>query len=516
MPSATRAGIRQIADASDFNGNLTEPEFYGYALVWDGTEFTLGDFDAAGAAGVAISDHLVAANPHTQYLLSSSYTAADVLSKLLTVDGSGSLLDADFLDGQSSAYYLPASSYTAADVLSKLLTVDGTGSGLDADLLDGQSSAYYLPAASFVPPGSTTQVLFNDGGVFGGDAGLTYAKTTDRLTVAGGLIAPSMRPASDSTTALQLQNAAGTAVVTMDTTNQRFGVGTSSPVAAFHIVSSGNGPFILQKTGSTGFSISSFYPSLNINMYNDNTQWRAIGNGYVGAWGQDPTTGLMFFGNSTASATAGAALGSNPIVTYLVITSIGYVGISSGTPTALLDIAASTTTRASLRIREAGTRPTTPNAGDAWNDGAIGLYQISATTNAIVNSLKLERASSGTPAAGFGLGIAARLHSTTTQDQDAGRLTWQWNDATHASRAAKGRLTAYNVTTERECIAWAGGSSAAQVGFLGATPTARTSAYTPTNVTTDRSYDANATTLDELADVLGTLIADLQLFGLLG
>lgn len=34
--------------------------------------------------------------------------------------------------------------------------------------------------------------------------------------------------------------------------------------------------------------------------------------------------------------------------------------------------------------------------------------------------------------------------------------------------------------------------------------------YTPTNVTTDRSYDANATSVDELADVLGTLIADLQ------
>jgi hypothetical protein len=34
--------------------------------------------------------------------------------------------------------------------------------------------------------------------------------------------------------------------------------------------------------------------------------------------------------------------------------------------------------------------------------------------------------------------------------------------------------------------------------------------YTPTNVSTDRAYDANATTLDELADVLGTLIADLQ------
>lgn len=34
--------------------------------------------------------------------------------------------------------------------------------------------------------------------------------------------------------------------------------------------------------------------------------------------------------------------------------------------------------------------------------------------------------------------------------------------------------------------------------------------YTPTNVVTDRSYDADATSVAELADVLGTLIADLQ------
>ena len=39
--------------------------------------------------------------------------------------------------------------------------------------------------------------------------------------------------------------------------------------------------------------------------------------------------------------------------------------------------------------------------------------------------------------------------------------------------------------------------------------------YTPTNVTVDRSYDANATTLDEVADVLGSLIQDLQTAGLL-
>ena len=39
---------------------------------------------------------------------------------------------------------LASSSYTAADVLTKIKTVDGAGSGLDADLLDGISSASFL------------------------------------------------------------------------------------------------------------------------------------------------------------------------------------------------------------------------------------------------------------------------------------------------------------------------------------------------------------------------------------
>ena len=38
---------------------------------------------------------------------------------------------------------LNTSAYAAADVLSKLLTVDGSGSALDADLLDGQNGTWY-------------------------------------------------------------------------------------------------------------------------------------------------------------------------------------------------------------------------------------------------------------------------------------------------------------------------------------------------------------------------------------
>jgi len=45
--------------------------------------------------------------------------------------------------GTTADNALAASSYTAADVLDKVKTVDGAASGLDADLLDGQQGSYY-------------------------------------------------------------------------------------------------------------------------------------------------------------------------------------------------------------------------------------------------------------------------------------------------------------------------------------------------------------------------------------
>lgn len=43
---------------------------------------------------------------------------------------------------------LPAASYTASDVLTKIKTVDGTGSGLDADKLEGQTASFYQNASN--------------------------------------------------------------------------------------------------------------------------------------------------------------------------------------------------------------------------------------------------------------------------------------------------------------------------------------------------------------------------------
>jgi DNA-binding FrmR family transcriptional regulator len=136
------------------------------------------DADVTAVANdVAINAAAIAANTSKLSGIEAGATgdqsAAEILTALKTVDGSGSGLDADLLDGQSSAYYATAASVSsnttaiaantsklsgieagatgdqsAAEILTALKTVDGAGSGLDADLLDGQSSAYYATAAS--------------------------------------------------------------------------------------------------------------------------------------------------------------------------------------------------------------------------------------------------------------------------------------------------------------------------------------------------------------------------------
>lgn len=76
---------------------------------------------------------------------------------------------------------------TASEILTALKTVDGAGSGLDADLLDGQSSAYYYQASN--PSGYTTNTgtVTSVGGT-GSYGGLTLSgtvTTSGNLTLGG-------------------------------------------------------------------------------------------------------------------------------------------------------------------------------------------------------------------------------------------------------------------------------------------------------------------------------------------
>ena len=57
------------------------------------------------------------------------------------------------------------------------------------------------------PGGSNTQIQFNDSAVFGGDSGLTFNKTTDVLTVTGGLIVTGSANVAGSVTVTNSINA---------------------------------------------------------------------------------------------------------------------------------------------------------------------------------------------------------------------------------------------------------------------------------------------------------------------
>ena len=99
---------------------------------------------------------------------------AVILSWLLGLDGAGSGLDADMLDGQHGAWYadiaarlgytpLDTTAYTAADVLAKLLTVDGAGSGVDADTVDGYHAAAFRRVVSSNITENGGYIVYSDG-----------------------------------------------------------------------------------------------------------------------------------------------------------------------------------------------------------------------------------------------------------------------------------------------------------------------------------------------------------------
>ena len=108
--------------------------------------------------------------------------------------------DASTLEGHPASYFLASSAYTSADILSKLLSVDGSGSGLDADLLDGQHGSYYAPVDNpiFTTKVTTPLLKVTSGAAAGnllvsdasGDLSYLAAGTTSQILVGGGATNP--------------------------------------------------------------------------------------------------------------------------------------------------------------------------------------------------------------------------------------------------------------------------------------------------------------------------------------
>lgn len=248
------------------------------------------DFDPAGTAAAAVAAHVGLSNPHSQYYLASG--------------------------------------------------VSGFGATL-ASAADAAAARTALALGTMAVATETNYLLAN---------GSRTGATSSRQTFTSGITTGSIRPPADGTAAFQVQTTAGTAIVTVDTTNARIGIGTV-PLEKIHVFGGSSVAYAIFTNDATTNNANRgafFGIDIGANSYN---------------WNWENKT--MFFGTSGA--------------TRMRVTGAGLIAAGSQLPTALLDIDSSTSSRASLRIR-AGTAPSGtggPNAGDIWypTGGRLSLYR---------------------------------------------------------------------------------------------------------------------------------------------
>lgn len=143
-----------------------------------GTAATTASSDYATAAQGALADSAVQPND------SPTFVNVTVTG---TVDGRDVAADGSKLDGIEAG---ATADQTASEILIAIKTVDGTGSGLDADLLDGNDSAFFYPASN--PSGYTTNTgtVTSVGGT-GSVNGITLSgtvSTSGNLTLGGSVL----------------------------------------------------------------------------------------------------------------------------------------------------------------------------------------------------------------------------------------------------------------------------------------------------------------------------------------
>lgn len=157
------------------------------------------------------------------------------------------------------------------------------------------------------------------------------------------------------------------------------------------------------------------------------------------------------------------------------------------------------------------------HSGRGVNGEVICNYEVTAGTPIVVQ-VGADCFVDMTNYAESGTGAAVVLNQVGVQGRAFGTTVGVGSTSIGGQFSATGGATNIGINVAAGESRFAGDikHTGTNLGFYSAAATPQSAAYTPTNVTPDRAYDANATTTAELADVLGTLIADLQLTGLIG
>lgn len=177
--------------------------------------------------------------------------------------------------------------------------------------------------------------------------------------------------------------------------------------------------------------------------------------------------------NTWAAAALAAGDIPNPLNAHGIRTAIGanaaglYVPWVTGDTAATLAAGSLSSdqvgidTRSGSSIALLGTSSTSAGITGRTTSGADGAVSSDVSDTGTINvpvSLSVRHNSSGTPAAGFGVALALRLKSSTTANQDAGKVSALWTDAAHATRTSDITLSPVTsgTVTERARVTGAG------------------------------------------------------------
>lgn len=437
-----------------------------------------------------------------------------------------------------------------------LLTVSNTSDGsfrLDAT---GPHSQYL----EFRPRDTTgnTTIISNTGnfntsfnGVFGPRFGaavypflqsITSGQAVTILPHSAGSVVFDVRGASGQTANLQnWTNSSGTVLAYVSSSGV-LGASTINQgvFGAINIVNNSGGGSYNQPINLTGSAINVTVGSNNFNVLDSssNNRFTVLGTGNVGIGITSPTERLHVIGNqlitpttdspstikiNTSFGNPAVQLGSYPgFPAYggmwagnITAGSANYAFISNGSSETIFNVPDS---NGNLKFRAAhvdiGTINTSGMLLERNVSAGMGARMIvkNPATQAAGNEASYAFQINSNFSAPY---YTAQVKSINTAASNANRLgffLYLNSDGTPEGLERMTILDTGNVgigVTPGEKLEVNGNVKAAK--FIMATQ----QTYTVTNGTTDRSYDANATTIDELADVLGSLIADLKTVGVI-